>query len=113
MFHAYIRTVVNYKRFHSTYTNDILDIRDLLINAGYSGDDLSHEIMAVFIDEMIYSLQEMFPGLSGERATDLAWGGLYETSVWNSLSDAKKNNFINIGDQEKQHLPSAKGTFCQ
>jgi hypothetical protein len=50
---------------------------------------------------MAYSLQQLFPGISNERATALAWGGLYDTSAWNALSASEQATILNINHQEK------------
>ena len=55
------------------------------------------------------ALMEMFPNLPLQDASDLTWGGLFETVLFNSLSNAEKSRII-----EKNHAfkNGNSGTPC-
>lgn len=113
MLHAYISTITTYHIFNPSFSSpNWIRIQDLR-NQGYVGEALSHELMArYFIDDMVSSLQQLFPGMDTERATALAWGGLGQTSLWVAKSDTEKNDIVAINNQEKYNQSGSTGTFC-
>jgi hypothetical protein len=72
-----------------------------------------HEEMAnEYRGLMKAALQNLFPNLSNKDAEALSWGGLHETTAWQTLintNPAKANEIIQIN---KDHVEGNKGTDC-
>jgi hypothetical protein len=77
------------------------------LDAETNYDNTQHEIMANnYVSIMASDLQENF-GLSGKEANALAWGGLHETTAWQSVTN--KNYILEVN---QKHKNGTTGTKC-
>lgn len=74
-----------------------------------------HELMASAnrFNMMKDALKEMFPNLSEQEATDLTWGGLYNTILFNNLPTIEKARIVQENENFKHRSGlNGKGTPC-
>jgi hypothetical protein len=68
-----------------------------------------------YLYAMSYDLKQLFPGISDDDATALAWGGLGETTAWLDLVRDHPDQANAIVEKNKQYKDATgtKGTRCQ
>jgi hypothetical protein len=90
-------------------------IHALLASQGKRGELLHHtEMVTSYINPMVDALRYSFL-MSREDALALAWGGLGDTSAWQALPQAQKQNIINNNSRYKNvngTRQNAPGTRC-
>ena len=55
------------------------------------------------------ALLEMYPNMNSQDATDLTWGGLYNTIEFSNLTPAERDRIIQTNSNYKNNT---KGTHC-
>lgn len=90
-------------------------IHALLASQGKTNELMHHNDMAnQYVYKMAHALELTFL-MSNEHATALAWGGLGDSSAWQSLSPQQQQNILDINAYYKNingTRQNAPGTKC-
>ncbi|WP_143305989.1 hypothetical protein [Chitinophaga vietnamensis] len=104
-------------QFHSSQEYIVATILHEVLHAYFSAKNynpiVDHNEMGLFyIDKMSAALREIFPSLSDEDATALAWGGVHESYSWSELVRNAPLKAIDILNKNKSYKTSDLGTKC-